>query len=211
MIKAVKGIQFLIKGKMHNTVKDLLILTHFQASPNRKKCPKIVEICPVFPPPSWTKVNIDGCSRGNPGTAGCGGFFWNYRGFSKGSFTMPIGVDTTFVAEASAFIKAVHLALLKNWFPLWVETDSMTLCTKIKNMDLEVPWHMKAKWRRWLKSLEGKQFMVSHVYREGNQIADALANIGCMLDDFTWWFQYPTSVSRFVFRDLNGLSNFRFC
>lgn len=85
-----------------------------------------------MPPPMWTKVNIDGSSHGNPGVAGCGGIFRNCRGFSRGSFDMPVGNNTNFVAEACAFIKAVELAKIKKWFPLQVETDSMAMYNKVR-------------------------------------------------------------------------------
>lgn len=83
------------------------------------------------PPPPFsfflTKATIDGVSRGNPSSTGCGHFSRNSKGFSKDCFSMLVGIETTFVTEDLAFIKTIELAELEKWFPLWVETDSMIL------------------------------------------------------------------------------------
>lgn len=47
----------------------------------------IKEVRWVMPPHCWTKANIDGTTRGNPGEAACGGVFRMYMGFVKGCFS----------------------------------------------------------------------------------------------------------------------------
>jgi hypothetical protein len=36
--------------------------------------------------------------------------------------------------------------------------------------------------------------LVSHVFREGNFVAEKLANLGLSLNDFTWWNFAPSSI-----------------
>lgn len=73
---------------------------------------KLKNIRCILPPPTWTKANTDGASRGNPGRVGRG-FFCNGRGFCKGYFAMYVGTKTTFVAEACTFIKTI-VGMYKN-------------------------------------------------------------------------------------------------
>lgn len=67
---------------MINTVSDLLVIRNLCVKARPRKSVLIKEIYATMRPPMWTKVNNDGSSRGNPGVAGCGGIFRNYRGFS---------------------------------------------------------------------------------------------------------------------------------
>lgn len=79
----------------------------------------------------WYKANIDGATRGQPGMSSCGGLFRICQGFAAGSFVMPLGIQTAMYAEIMGLIKAVELAHLKSWFPLWIETDSKSLVHKV--------------------------------------------------------------------------------
>lgn len=66
-----------------------------------------------MPPSGWTKVNIDGATRWQPGEASCGGIYRMYRGFMKGSFALPLGTQTVIFAEIIGFITALELADMK--------------------------------------------------------------------------------------------------
>lgn len=56
--------------------------------------------------------------------------------------------------------------------------------------------------------LKNMNFFVSHIYREGNQCVDGLANIGLYLDQFTIWHTIPSSLtSDFILNKL-GLGLF---
>lgn len=63
------------------------------------------------------------------------------------------------------------------------------LMVNAKSMD--VPWKLRNRWRNFLHSLRDKQFTISHIYREGNAVTDAVANEGYTIDDFTWWYELP--------------------
>jgi hypothetical protein len=52
--------------------------------------------------------------------------------------------------------------------------------------------------------------MVSHIYREGNECADKLANIGLSLDTFQLWDHLPLSLGHSFGRDKLGMPSFRF-
>ena len=53
------------------------------------------------------------------------------------------------------------------------------------------------------------QFRCSHIYREGNQAADALANMGLSSTGLTWWDIPPDLIRSHCRKDSLGLPNFR--
>ena len=53
-------------------------------------------------------------------------------------------------------------------------------------------------------------FIVSHIYREGNTCADSLANIGLTISDTLWWDSAPLGIGQDLIRNKLGLPNYRF-
>jgi hypothetical protein len=45
-----------------------------------------------------------------------------------------------------------------------------------------------------MRKVRNIQVIVSHVYREGNFVADKLANLGLTVTNFTWWHTTPPSI-----------------
>lgn len=66
------------------------------------------------PLPGWTKLNYDEVARGNPSVASCRGVFRMCRGFPKGCYAMPLGVNTPLYAELMRIILGVEVANSKN-------------------------------------------------------------------------------------------------
>ena len=52
-------------------------------------------------------------------------------------------------------------------------------------------------------------FHVSHIYREGNKCADALANLGLSLVSHEWFSQPPSKIRADLVTNKLGLPNFR--
>jgi hypothetical protein len=52
-------------------------------------------------------------------------------------------------------------------------------------------------------------FVVSHTYREGNVIADLLANHGLSLSSIFFWHEAPILIRKELSRNKLGLFNFR--
>lgn len=100
---------------------------------------------------------------------------------------MPLGIQTALFAEIMGFIKAIEIAVVKNWFPLWIETDSTALFHKVRTRSEDVPRVLKVRWRKCMNIIFSKRFKISHIFREGNGVANAMANVGLHLSDFTWW------------------------
>lgn len=169
-----------------------------------------MEVRWIPPPPTWHKVNFDGAAQGQPGIAACGGIVRNYRGFVRGTFAAPLGIQTSMFAEIMGFLWAVKICRQKGWFPLWIESDSMVVVTKVQNKSMEVPWQLRTEWENCIQFLEGQQYRISHIFREGNAVADAMANEGLSLVDFTWWYGVPSIAGSFYTRNLCSQIEYRF-
>ena len=53
-------------------------------------------------------------------------------------------------------------------------------------------------------------FQVSHIFREGNQVADTLSKHALELQTDSWWFSAPPFCSFLVGNDYMGRESFRF-
>lgn len=161
------------------------------------------------PLPRWTKVSFDGVSLGHPGVALCGGIFRMCMGFPKGCFALSRGIQTSMFAELMGFIVVVKLADTKNWFPLWIETESTTMVSKGMSNSNDVPWTLKVTWRKCLNILRRQTYRISYIFREESGVADRVANVGLRLADFAWWFRVPNKAFDAYRRNLCYVTEFK--
>jgi hypothetical protein len=54
-------------------------------------------------------------------------------------------------------------------------------------------------------------FMVTHIYREGNQAADLLANHGLSQNTILFWQQTPLFLCDSISKNKLGIPSFRYC
>lgn len=73
----------------------------FNTSPGKPQRHEVL-ISWTLPPMGHVKLNIDGCSEGNPGQAGAGGLFQNWKGEWMLGFVANLGVATVTQAELRA-------------------------------------------------------------------------------------------------------------
>lgn len=140
-----------------------------------------------IPPPSgMVKLNFDGASKGNPGLAGYGGVFRNHTGIPILIFMGSIGWDTNNSAELEGLWRGIILAHRQKLFPLIIEGDSQILIRIANKLQNGSPVHkVSHSWRmahrleslnNWLSQNQAITF--KHTRREGNRLADLLANFG---------------------------------
>ena len=110
-----------------------------------------------------------------------------YMNFVPSCFDLSLTILHVFEAELARLIKALELAQSNHWFLLWIEADSIYLVEVVRNRSRDVPWRFRAAWMRSLEFLESVLFQISHVHREGNQLADCLTSHGSSLDSFIVW------------------------
>jgi ribonuclease HI len=124
------------------------------------------------------KVFIDGASRGNPGPAALGTIAYtidpNQPVFALGySFYR----YTNNVAEYGALVLALHEIIKLRWQgPIHIYADSL-LVVKQMNREFKVKDPLLIHWNTLANKLRTKvSCTISHVRREYNTYADALAN-----------------------------------
>lgn len=124
-------------------------------------------------------LHADGGARGNPGPAGIGVVLKDGDGDVIGEIARGIGVATNNVAEYTALIEGLELALEKGVTDLGVYMDSKLVVSQMKG-----EWKIKNDQLRRLavraQSLLRRfdRTTLKHVPRERNAAADRLANQG---------------------------------
>ncbi|KAL6142820.1 hypothetical protein ACLB2K_061096 [Fragaria x ananassa] len=196
-------------GTMRNSVDELCILRALGMNGRTSKPHQIREVNWHAPNAFEFKVNTDGAARGSPGPAGYGGIFRDHWGNCMGCFAGSMGIATALEAELQAIIHAVSMASRKGWRSLWIECDSAIAIHFLANNKSSVPWRLRADWINCCSILSSMQVRFSHILREGNQVADCLANFGVDHEGQYWWDSCPSCASAAFVHNLQGLPNFR--
>jgi ribonuclease HI len=192
-----------------NSIRDFIVLKHFKISIHNPKTSIVKEIFWNPPLPNWIKCNIDGASKGNPGLSSRGGIFRNNEADFLLCFAEPLGYTSSYQAELQGALRAIEVAHQMNWNNLWLETDSSLAVLAFKNPDFLVTWSLRNRWHNALIILRQMNFVVSHICREGNQVADSLANYGSTLNSVLFWHNLPLFVKDSFERNKLGFANYR--
>ncbi|KAK2641274.1 hypothetical protein Ddye_023037 [Dipteronia dyeriana] len=195
---------------MRNCVDDLLILRRFDLRGRPARAPVIRSVIWSPPAPGWTKVNTDGAALSSPCAGGCGGIFRNCRAFVKGCFAVPLDHVFAFEAELLAASIAINFAWQNGWHRIWLEGDSFYVVQLLSSRSEQVPWRIRHAWQRCIYQISKMEFQVSHIFREGNQVADALSKHALGLEVDSWWANSPSFCSLLVDNDFMGRESFRF-
>jgi ribonuclease HI len=163
-------------------------MKRFNVNIHHPKSIRLKEV--IWQPPlvHWVKCNTDGASTLI--SSACGGIFRDSNAEFLCGFAENTGTSSAFIAELCGAMNAIELAASKNWRNLWLELDS-TLVVKAFKSAMLVPWSLRNRWQNCLSLTQNMNFIVSHVFREGNSCADGLANVGLSLDRLTIWNEIP--------------------
>ncbi|PON53282.1 Ribonuclease H-like domain containing protein, partial [Trema orientale] len=107
-------------------------------------------------------------------------------------------------------IHAISYAHDFGWTNLWLECDSSYLVTLLRARSPSVPWRWKPAWLRCIDRISNMNFHVSHIFREGNTVADILASRATSFQTSTWWHSTPSFIQDAFSTDFMGQSAFRF-
>jgi ribonuclease HI len=108
-------------------------------------------------------------------------------------------------------MRAIEVAHSMNLNNLWLESDSELVVHAFKNINFMVVWNIRNRWHNDKLLLSHMNCIVSHIYREGNQVADTLANYGCSLSSLTCWHYVPDFVKDSFVKNILGILSFRIC
>ncbi|KAG6536581.1 hypothetical protein ZIOFF_001639 [Zingiber officinale] len=126
------------------------------------------------PKVGWFKLNMDGCSKGNPGLSYFGIIIRGYSGDVMMVKYGLIGRGSNVRAELMAILKVLELCVEKQFFPIWLESDSL-IALKIISAS-----YFSWEWRNLIRKIKCiicmYQVWFSHVYKEANVAADQIAN-----------------------------------
>jgi len=192
----------LLQGSSISSAMDLNIRTLSRASPRPCKPVSSKEV--VWQPPrlGCIKLNIDGSSFGSPSSGAVGVVIRDWENNFLGGFAQNIGHASAFVAELSAAMFAIEKAVEMHWGDVWIETNSLMVLKALYHQ-LEVPWMLRVRWLNCIALTQTFTCNFSHIHREGNAVADALAKNGLNLPSLhsQWWLDPPHFILPLLQRD----------
>ncbi|KAK2424264.1 hypothetical protein QL285_034644 [Trifolium repens] len=194
-----------------NSIRDFSFLKLFRITIHHSRVPILKEVCWQPPLLNWYKCNIDGASNGNPGNASCGGIFRDHEANFIYAFAEPLGFASSYVAELCGAMRAIEIAFQQNWFNLWIESDSSVVVAAFSNPAKPVAWQFRNRWKNIMFMVRQMNCIVTHIYRDGNQVADSLANHGLTSSSLVFWNDPPLFISDSFNRNKQGLPCFRLC
>lgn len=98
MIKhMVRSLAFHMNSIRFRTTTHTQLFRDFNISKRSVVTKQLTQVVWFTSPPGWYKVNFNGYAKGSPCNVAYGGIFWNYRGFVRGCFTQPLGVQFPFL------------------------------------------------------------------------------------------------------------------
>lgn len=104
-----------------------ILIVFFSGRISEPPCMKEIHVNWRFPPMGWAKLNSDGATKGNPGTAGCGGLIRVEDGHWITWFVHNFGICSSFVAE----LFGLEFAWSKGIRRLIVESDSKAIISML--------------------------------------------------------------------------------
>ncbi|XP_057812491.1 uncharacterized protein LOC131026578 [Salvia miltiorrhiza] len=175
-------------GEMANSVEELLTL-HGLGVPGRPRRPlSYVYVYWIPPPAPWCKINIDGSVHGSPLHIHAGGVIRD-SSHVLDYFHFSAGRGWAFEAELFALVIALEQTVLHGWSHVWIETDCTYLVDLFRSRSDTVPWRFFSRWRKVLSSIVNFHIIITHIYREGNRVADCLAS--SVVEEGYWNFAIP--------------------
>ncbi|XP_019237995.1 PREDICTED: uncharacterized protein LOC109218121 [Nicotiana attenuata] len=133
---------------------------------------KVLWDCPSS---GWIKVNTDEASRGNPGRSSIGYVLRNEEGDLVYGCGKEVQEGTNTEAEAKAILEAMKFCVENDYVLIKLHTNSMML-KNVLNEEWSVPWNIAAMLEEIKELMNRSNVTVAHTLREGNILADHLAN-----------------------------------
>lgn len=203
----------MLKFKASASISQTHLLSKFRLSCSAIRMKSILTVHWQFPDRGMTKLNTDGCSKGNPGPAGGGGLVRDSKGHVLLAFSHYYGVAQSITAEVRAILDGLRYCLASGIHVNYIESDSQIVVNVLKNQSV-VPWRIS----HWIEEI--KQILsimkseISHVPRECNAVADRLANFGCSAGEnlyFSSWTAMPSLARGAARLDKIHLPSIRLC
>ena len=144
-----------------------------------KKSKEVRARCKWEPPPcGWFKLNFDRAARGNLGAAGIGCIINDDTGKWVAQKAMSIPPTSNNLAELEALDKGLQLCIDLGLSRVIIEGDSQIILNAVRKR-VTPNWVVNSKLSEVLMLLDRiEDIQIRHIFQEGNQKADWLANKG---------------------------------
>lgn len=148
----------------------------------------------ILPAAGVLKCNTNGASKGNAGESAYGFYFRDSNGDLIHAQAKRIGFATNIVVEARAIHAALQFSKEEGWQNVEVETDTLTIKNIIQRI-WRIPWEIAEMMDVIIREVQHQHVTIKHIYREGNQITDYIANLA-MNQEGQHTFRMFTELSR---------------
>ncbi|XP_070045233.1 uncharacterized protein [Nicotiana tomentosiformis] len=142
-----------------------------------------------LPRERWYKCNTGGASKGNPGPSSLGFCVRDDAGDLIYARSVNLDETTNVVAEAKAILQGLEYCYANSLHPLILETDCLLL-KKIIEREWEPHWCVMAEVQKIQELRDHFNVIFQHVYREGNTLADYIANIAFSFARTTHFYSF---------------------
>lgn len=161
----------------------------------------------LAPPTDWLSLNTDGASKGTPGPAGGGGIIRNSSGIFLQAFSANFGVCSAYKAEIMAAMLGLNMAKEMGIPKLVLQMDNEACIQVLKSEEFPGgECHHIINYCRSLISFSGWEVKIIHTFREGNKVADRLANLGVVQEEKVRFFHTsPYEISTLLFEDIMAM------
>ncbi|XP_057779862.1 uncharacterized protein LOC130998460 [Salvia miltiorrhiza] len=160
-------------GEMANSVEELLVLHDLGVSGKPHRPTSYIYVFWLPPPHPWKNINIDGYVHGSPPSIHVGGIIH----------------DPSSVVDYFHFSAGCGWAF-EGWDYIWIETDCTYLVDLFRSRSDYVPWRFFSRWRKVIHDIADLHIIITHIFREGNQVADFMAS--SVTEKGYWSFAIPS-------------------
>ncbi|XP_042954647.1 uncharacterized protein LOC122291062 [Carya illinoinensis] len=174
----IKDVNFLTKqdeGVLHCFNMPINMMRHEIVIPVKWKSPK----------QGWVKLNVDGCSLGNPGPSGAGGIIRDDKGNMLCGFAVDTGHNSNNHAELMGLLHGLRHIGFMGFVLVEIELDSMLVLNWLRNNRCGL-WYMEDYWDEIQSRLAGLHVSLGHCFRECNSVADGFAKLGANGQTMLW-------------------------
>jgi len=156
------------------------------------------------PPFDMIKINSDGALALNERLAGGGLVARSHQGEVMGMLVVPLqGLIDPFIVEAATMLQGLKWALHKQWKRVCFESDSLMLISTLRSPSSQYRHEVGGiinECRRFLDQFD--RVIFTHVRRQGNAVADAIARTAIHATDRQEWeLDYPDQFRAIVALD----------
>lgn len=131
------------------------------------------------------KLNMDGCSLGNPDLAGAGEVIRDCSGKMILPYSVSMPPVSNNYAELLGVLEGIKHYKRMGLTKVDIEMDSMVVINWLQQGQCRL-WYLEDYWDVTLQGLQELNCSISHIFREGNAPAELLAKLGAQGASNIW-------------------------